>query len=338
MSIERSNIHREMKNPLLNVNEELSVQPSQPMPFFEKIGLFSALIMSVAILIFSSLSFYLDLFIKSDFQFALIDLFFMLISLAAIYFIFNAFRRRIVTDILIDMAFQNGVYTRLRPLIENIAKASVGADVILERLYNLDQKVENILKERYTGEIKSGDFSQEPVAIGTSIKFTIKTIFLITVTMAAFMFLLNFNLGGSTPYAVLFVFFMWWGFITSEYDLWKENSAWSAVFFPIVIIPITVMLLGNLFNYNVLMAGMYLSIGFYTIAYYVWAVYTTKGSLPIIMTTKQEPSKEESLKNEFFALQKKGIFKEYLEAIINRLEQQLQKDKKNQEIQLAWKK
>jgi hypothetical protein len=335
--MERSNIHREMKNPLLNVNEELSVQPSQPMPFFEKIGLFCALIMSATFLIFSSLSFYIDLFIKSDYQFTLIDLSLIIISLTAIYFIYNAFRRRIVTDILIDMAFQNGIYARLRPLIENIAKASVGADIILERLYNIDQKVENILKEQYTSEIKSGDFTQEPVAIGTSIKFTIKSIFLIMVTMAAFMFLLNFNLGGITPYGVLFIFLMWWGFITNEYNMWKENSAWSAAFFPIVVIPITVMLLGNLFNFNVLMAGMYLSIGFYTLAYYFWAVYATTGSLPIIMATKQELSKEESLKNKFFDMQQKGILKEYLEATIKRLEL-LQKDKGKQELQHAWKK
>ncbi len=337
MSMGHNDIRRKMKNPLLNVDEDISTQPSQPLPFFEKIGLICAFVISILILAFSSLSFFIDLFIKYDYQFALIDLTIIIMSLAAIYFIYNAFKRRIITDILIDTAFQNGIYARLQPLIENIAQASVGADIIMDRLSNIEVKVQNIQKEQYSREVKSSDYTQEPVAIGTSIKFTIKTIFLITLTMAAFMFLLNFNLGGITPYAVLLVFIMWWGFITNEYNLWKETSAWTAVFFPVLVIPITVMLLGNLLNYNVLLAGMYVSLGLYTFAYYIWAVYATTGSLPIIMTQKKETMKQQN-ENKFFALQQKGILKEYFDSLIMKLEQQLQKDKKNQESEYAWKK
>jgi hypothetical protein len=327
-----SNIRDKMKNPLLDVKEDISIKPFQRFSFFEKIGLNSALIISIVILILSGVSFYIDIFIKLNYLYILIDLSIIIVSLYALYYLLNAFKRTIITDRLIDTAFQEGVYARLQPLIENIAQTHVDTNIVLDRISSIDLKVQNILKERYARDISSGDFMQEPIAVGTSIKFAIKTVLLIMVTMAAFMFLLNFNLGGITPYAVLLVFIMWWGFITNEYHLWKETSAWAMVFFPILVVPVTVMLLGNLLNYNVLMATLYLSVGLYIFVYYLWAVYVTTGSLPFII-----PQKKEHVTNEFFALQKKGILKEYLEAFIKRLEL-LQKNKENQESQYAWKK
>jgi hypothetical protein len=239
----------------------------------------------------------------------------------------------VITDILIDTAFQEGVYSRLQPLVENIAESHVDTNIFLDRISNIDMKVENILKERYSRDITSGDFLQEPIAVGTSIKFAIKSIFLIVVTMAIFMFFLNFNLGNITPYAVLFIFVLWWGFITGEYNLWRESSAWVMVFSPILVVPVAVMLLGNLLNYNVLMATLYLSVGMYTCVYYVWAVYATTGSLPIITTKKQEPKE-----SGFFALQQKGILKKLFDKSISRLESELLKIKKKQESEFVWKK
>lgn len=324
-----NNIPNKMKNPLLDINEDISPRPGQNLPFFEKIGLVSALIISAAILIFSSLSLLIDLFVKLDIIYSLIDLLIIMVSLTSIYYIINAFKKRIVNELLIDTAFQDGLYTRLQPLIENIAQAHVGANIILDKIYDLDLKVQTLLKEQYKEEITA-----KSIAVGSSIKFTIKFILLITITMAAFMFLLNFNLGGVVPYGVLLVFVMWWGFITAEYNLWKETAAWTAVFFLILVIPITVMLLGTLLNANnVLMAAMYVAVGLYTFAYYVWAVYATTGSLPIIISNKQETTG-----SEFFALQQRGMIRESLDAIFARIEQKLRDDEKKQESGYVWKK
>ena len=328
----RSNIRNKIKNPLLDVNEDVSIRPFEHYSFFDKIGVASALILSMAILLMSIISFYID-FVKSNYLYTLIDLIIFVFSLGAVYFVLNAFKKRVITDILIDTAFQEGVYSRLAPLVENIAESHVDTNIILDRMSNIDKKVENILKEQYARDIKPGEILQEPIAVATSIKFAIKSIFLIVVTMAAFMFLLNFNLAGITPYAILLVFVVWWGFITNEYNLWKESSAWAMVFFPILVIPVAVMLLANLLNYNVLMATLYLSVGLYTITYYVWAVYASTGSLPLIETKKQEP-----VESGFFALQHKGMLKRLFDLSISRVEQQLQKDKKKQEQKYVWKK
>ncbi len=336
MSMEHNNIRDKMKNPLLDSNEDIFVKPFQHVSFFEKLGLISALIISIFILVFSGFSLFVDFFMKSDYLYTLIDLSIIVMCIGAVYFVFNAFKRRIITDVLIDTAFQEGVYAKLLPLIENIAQTHVDSNIILDRISNIDLKVQNIMKERSERDIKSADFMQEPLAIGTSIKFAIKSIFLMTITMAAFLFLLNFTIGGITSYAVLLIFIMWWGFITNEYNLWKESSAWAMVFLPILVVPVSIMVLSNLLGsnyYNVLMAILYLSVGLYTLVYYLWAIYASTGSLPFIVTKKQQP-----VVDGFFALQQKGMLKELSDALTSHLEQRLQKDKKSQESEYAWKK
>ncbi len=307
-----------IKNPLLDsIEEDTSRMPIQ-LSFFEKIGLFSVLITFVGIAILSIFSLIIDTFVKLDFLSILIDVIIMMICATAIYFIFNLIRKKIVTDALIDTAFHYGVYSRLQSLIGNIAQAQVGTDVVIERIDNLDKKVENILKERREEkyEISDKGFLQESISSGTSVKFVIKTIFMIVVTMAIFMFLVNFNLGRITPYASLSIFVLWWLFITNEYSLWKDSGAWIFVFLPIMTVPVMVIIMANLINYNVLMALLYLSLSLYTIIYYIWAIYVITGSLPFIKPRQVGKGNE---RNGFFEIQQKGMIKEIIEEIKYRI-------------------
>lgn len=325
-----------MKNPLLDITEDISSAPIQKLSFFEKMGLICALLISILILAISSFSFYIDLFIKTNFTYSLIDLLIIFICLGAVYFIINIFRRKIIIDVLIDTAFQEGVYARLRPLIEKIARSQIDTNIILDRLDNMDRKVQSVLKQGYARDVKSHEFMDEPIAIGTSIKFAIKSIFLVIITMAAFMFLINFQLSG-IHYYVLLIFIMWWGFITNEYNFWRDSMAWAIIFLPILALPITVMLLTNFINYNVLLATIYISLALFTFIYYLWAIYTTTGSLPFIGIKKQEP-----MTSEFFAMQKKGMIKEMLDPVLSQLKKRLKediaKDIRKEESKFAWKK
>lgn len=335
--MEHNNIHDKMKNPLLDTVEDISTAPIQKLSFFEKIGLVCTFLISMAILLISSISLYMDFFIKLNYTYTLIDIFIILICFGAIYYIINAFKRRIITDVLIDTAFQHGVYARLRPLIENIAQSHVDTNIILDRLDNVDLKVQNVLKQGYARDVESSEFMKEPIAVGTSIKFAIKTMFLMIVTMASFMFFVNFQLIGLTHYTVLLIFVMWWVFITNEYGLWKESMAWGMVFLPILVVPVFVMLLTNLLNYNVLLAMVYFSVGIYTLSYYLWALYAATGSLPFIGIKKTEP-----VTSEFFAVQKKGMLHEMLDPVLSqlktRLKEDITKNIRKEESKFAWKK
>lgn len=300
-----------IRNPLLEVDEDISKMPIY-LSFFEKIGLTSALIISIGIFLLTFMSLLVDIFVKLNLFSILIDGIIMLASLAAIYFIFNMLKKKIVTEALIDTAFQHGVYNRLQHLIENISRAQVDSDIIIERISNLDMKVENIMKERKAGvgieEEMGTKFYQQQITTGTSVLFTIKAIFMMILTIAVFMFLVNFNLGRITPYAALSIFILWWLFITNEFSLWKDMSAWTMVFFPVLVIPISVNLLANFINYNVMMALIYLLLGLYALSYYAWAIYVTTGTLPFIT-----PKREEEELSKFFAAQQKGMINEIVD-------------------------
>lgn len=283
----------------------------QRLSFFEKIGVISSLIMAVGILIISGFSFIID-FGKLNIVNILIDIILIIGSLASLYFVSSIYKRKVVVETLIDTAFQEGVYNRLRPLIENIANSRIDADIILDRMSNIDLKIENILKgqsmKRDDTEVRDVEKyidteMQRPVMIGTPLGFIFKSIFMIIITMAIFMFLVNFNLGRLTPFVTLSIFILWWIFITNEYSLWKNTSAWLIVFFPIMIVPVSVMILGNLVNYNILMAVLYASIGIYAFVYYLWAIYKTTGVLPFVRRRIDDDEK-------FFSSQQKGMLKD----------------------------
>ncbi len=307
-----ANNKNHIRNPLLEVvDEDISKMPIY-LSFFEKIGLTSALMISIGIFLLTFMSLLVDIFVKLNFFSILVDGIIMLASLAAIYFIFNMLRKKIVTEALIDTAFQHGVYNRLQHLIENISRAQVDSDIIIERISNLDMKVENIMKERKAGvgieEEMGTKFYQRQITIGTSVLFAIKAIFMMILTIAVFMFLVNFNLGRITPYAALSIFILWWLFITNEFSLWKDMSAWTMVFFPVLVIPISVNILANFINYNVMMAIIYIFLGLYVLSYYAWVVYVTTGVLPFIT-----PKREREEVSEFFAAQQKGMINEIVD-------------------------
>ena len=305
----------EIKNPLVDTADEDTLRMSTQLTFFEKIGLVCAIIVSLGILVFASLSLLVDILIKLNFLSILIDIFIVAMCLAMIYFLFNILRKKVVTEVLIDTAFQHGVYARLQSLIENIVTSQVGTDILMDRMSDLDKKVENLSKERRP-EVESigTDIMQESIALGTSVKFMIKAIFMVVLTMSVFIFFVNFNIGIVTPYATLSMFILWWLFITNEYSLWKENGTWTFAFFPIIMTPVTVIVLANVVNYNILIALLYASIGIYSFVYYIWAIYKTTGNLPFV-TSKRYRSEE----SEFFASQQRNMFRVLLEEAINKI-------------------
>lgn len=315
----------QIKNPLVDLDEDISKIPIE-FSYFEKVGLISLCIISIGILAFACLSLFIDIFIKTDFLSVFVDMTIIILCVAGIYFVINTFKRKMVTEMLIDTAFQEGVYNRMESLIENIATAQIGTDIVLDRISKIDLKVENILKEKKQGPVEYeyrkcfGDLMEESISLGTTFKFVIKAIFLIVITMAVFMFLVNFNLGRITPYATLSIFIIWWIFITNEYSLWEDMSAWTMVFMPILVVPITVMILSNLLNYNVLIAILYSLLGLYSFLYYIWAVYVATGSIPFVTTKinrfeESESESESEKRGEFFASQQKGIFQEVIEVV-----------------------
>lgn len=285
--------------------------------FLEKMGVISSLIMGMSVLVVASISLVID-FGRLNIVNIIADLILVIMGTTSLYFIYGIYRKKVIVETLLDTAFQEGIYNRLKPLINNISNSRVDADVMLDRMSSMDIKIENILKgqiskvndlDKYEGRDTDKyveTVMQRQVTIGTSLGFIFKSIFMLIITMATFMFLVNFNLGSLTPFVTLSIFVLWWVFITNEYSLWKNTYTWLFISFPIAIIPVSVMILGNLVNYNILMAILYVTIGIYTVIYYMWAIYTTTGVIPFIRKREYNDDKK------FFLSQQKGMLGDIL--------------------------
>lgn len=135
----------------------------------------------------------------------------------------------------------------------------------------LNLNIENISKKK--------ESSTHEAAPNTSYTY-IKYILLVNITLAVFLFMLNYPLS-YVPYSITIIYIMWWTVITAEYKLWKEDMAWAWVFIPILILPVyTIIMDAYLLDYQ-MFGSLFIGLTVYVFAYYSWCTYLVRGVLPL---------------------------------------------------------
>jgi len=82
------------------------------------------------------------------------------------------------------------------------------------------------------------------------------------------------------PYLVTIIYIMWWGAITAEFRLWKEDSTWAWVFVPVLVLPVYTIAMNAYLQSYMLFASLFVGLGLYAVSYYSWCNYIIKGVLP----------------------------------------------------------
>ncbi|CAD7769640.1 hypothetical protein AIOGIFDO_00654 [Candidatus Methanoperedenaceae archaeon GB37] len=299
-------------NPLMDVPENIYSSARESVSFLEKMGLVVVSLFGGFLVIFSAISFAVDIW-NFNILNAVIDSFVFIIGSSIIFYSFKHVKRVLLMDSLLDMAFQEGLYARLEPVLSRIARSHVESGELREMMNRLDTKMKAILQSQYSRDIDLEKlFSKEEITVGTSLKFTIKAVFLLIVSLAIFL-LLTIPGIPFPQYIFLFLFILWWLFLTSEYDLWENHFAWTFLFFPMLVVPVTFMLVSNLYSdiFSLVLALFYILTGFYVFLYYLWAVYETTGNLPLFFETALDRERE----NEFFNAQRPGFFHDIVSSL-----------------------
>jgi hypothetical protein len=91
--------------------------------------------------------------------------------------------------------------------------------------------------------------------------------------------MLQFPLG-YVPYAVTLVYILWWGAITADNKLWKEDAAWGWVFVPVLVLPVYTISMNAYLQSYFLFASLFMGLVLYAFSYYSWCNYIIKGILP----------------------------------------------------------
>lgn len=208
----------------------------------------------------------------------IIELTILIIGLCALWGGITLAKRTIVMEQLIDMGFENGVYNRLEPILQEIAASQVVFTKMDERLNNMNINVDRLGKRSVELKIP-GSESAFGIDIAAEISRFLRLIILINITLAMFIYLLNFT-RSYTPFIMTMLFVVWWLEITYEYSLWEQSSAYWWGFFPILTIPITTILGDIMYGSGILIGSMGILLVVYASAYYTWGKYIIEGILP----------------------------------------------------------
>lgn len=208
----------------------------------------------------------------------IMDLTSLIIGFCALWGGITLAKRTIAMEQLIDMGFENGVYNRLEPVLQEIAASHNVFTKMDERLNNMNINVERLGKRSVELKIP-GSGSAFGIDIAAEISRFLRLIVLINITLAVFIYLLNFT-RSYTPFIMTMLFVVWWLEITYEYKLWERSSAYWWGFFPILTIPITTILGDIMYGSGILIGGMGILLAVYVSAYYTWSKYIIEDILP----------------------------------------------------------
>jgi hypothetical protein len=255
-------------------------QARTTMPVTEKIGLAFALLTATILLGFSLFSLIVDTILKFDLYGILIDLIFLGIGIFLGYFSIRMYKKSVYYESLMNFTFDEGIYTRLEPVLRKVAETSVEMEDMKSRLNKIDRMVQTVLEEQVKMEKSPRVEVEKAIAPGTSMGFVVKTIFLTIITMSGFMFMINTSIGAA-HFATLGFYVLWWLLISAEFKLFNDTAAWVIVFVPILLVPVGFMTLDAFMQINNVVALFYALLALYASLYFSWAVYETKGTLPL---------------------------------------------------------
>ncbi len=196
------------------------------------------------------------------------NLFYFIIGLGTLSGVSFLLRKETYLQHIADETFERVIYHRLEPVLVDVAQVQVGLSAVQTQLDRLNRNVELFSRKEVAAPAITGNAA-----------YNVKYIVLINLTLAVFLFMLQFPFG-YVPYAVTLVYILWWGAITAEYRSWKDDAAWMWIFVPVLVLPVYTIAMNAYLQSYLLFASLFIGLGLYTFAYYSWCNYVVKGALP----------------------------------------------------------
>ena len=241
----------------------------------ERLALYSSYLVPIGIIILSLVSIFNDTMISPDMRALVLDLIFLLLGallLSGAYRVNSKFRRGLIAD----REFRHLLLEKFEPFLRELGRYQVAIDELSEKVDSLSKRVSYISKERAAAAAYT-----PPVTIAPNMTFLIRSLNMSILTLGAIIFL-YIKLSPNSIYVILILVFLWWYLITDEYDLFSDISAYIFIIFPILVIPITSLILLAYFDLQTLHIFLFLALILYIVGYYSIATYYATGRIPFI--------------------------------------------------------
>lgn len=170
-------------------------------------------------------------------------------------------------EMIVDSAFEEGLYTKLEPVLSSIAKVGVNVEDIEKRMDQMSFKLEDASTQN------------ESQTVAHHSNFIMKSIFVLNLSFGVIIFL-SINPLAGIHFILTAVYLVWWFLITSEFKLYNNAQAWYFCFGVIIFIPMSTVILNAFFNLRVMMSFLFIGIAIFALIYYSWCTYITRGELP----------------------------------------------------------
>lgn len=209
----------------------------------------------------------------------LMNLFYFILGIGVLAGAFLVFKKETHLEHIANDTFDEVIYKRLEPVLRDVAVVQVGLTDVHDKLEMMNLNIEKMGQVR-DPVISVADATPAMAAPSIQASMYIKYVLLVNITLAAFLFMLQYPLE-YIPYAVTVVYIIWWAVITAEFKLWNIESAWMWVFIPILILPVyTIIMSAYLLDYQ-MFGSLFLGLCIYVIVYYSRCSSIVRGVLPL---------------------------------------------------------
>jgi len=218
------------------------------------------------ILILSLVSMYNDLSTGKPPEYYVVDFLFFSFSLVLIGGGVRLYKRILAYEALTDVVLDELLYDRLKPLLEQVAFSTAEIDEVKTKLSEIESEIRNI-EERV---VKVPGATPGETLLIRKITFYVKTVMVAMFFFGIYLFMINFVL----PYEVflyVFLYVIWWVFITGEFNIFDKMDAWVILCIPILIVPSAAIVLNAVFGIVTARVVVFWTALLYAYLYYRYA-------------------------------------------------------------------
>ncbi len=227
----------------------------------EKAVIILSLVFGFGVLVASIVSLYNDFSAGKSFEYLMTDVVFFTFGVVLTGGALRLYKRLVKMSAMSDELFNELVFERLKPVLEEVAYSTVELSEVKAELEKLASKIERLERTEKYG------------VVGTpySVAFYMRVIVVSLIYMGIYLFMLNYYMMAYTPYLLILLYLVWWAFITREFNLFSRFEAWLVMGIPVLIVPAMAIVLQTAVGVAPLMGLTFATSLLYAYLYYLYA-------------------------------------------------------------------
>ncbi len=226
------------------------------------------LLLGIFLFIVSLVSMYNNFTQGKSLNYIFVDFGFLIFAAILIGGGLKLYRKLLVFSVVTESAFEEVIYSNLRPLLQEIAFSTTEFNEVKTRVSSLERKISH-MEEELTRPVEYAAPATDAFMMRKT-AFYMRTMVVSLFFFGTYLFLLDFNLPNE-PYLYTILYIFWWVFITKEFNLFNRVEPWVILGIPILLVPAGSLILRTLLGIAALMGLIFATSIAFAYLYYQYA-------------------------------------------------------------------